>query len=104
MTTTASGLLSGRSVMMWGSGNGWGGGDGAVIGALVFVILVLIVVGIILIVKGLTKRDEYPPGPPQAPPPGSDRKASLRVLEERYARGEIDREDFLQRRQDLSGD
>ena len=42
--------------------------------------------------------------PPMGSPPAAPgQKASLQILDERYARGEIEREDYLQRRQDLRG-
>lgn len=36
-----------------------------------------------------------------APGSGGSSGSAMRILEERYARGEIDREEFLQRRRDL---
>jgi putative membrane protein len=93
--------------MMWGGGNGWGNGWGDAGGVLMVVVmlavLALIVVGIIFLVRGLTRHDQVQTGPPQAPAPGPSSKAALQVLEERYARGEIEREDYLQRKQDLLG-
>lgn len=67
-------------------------------------VLALIVVGIILLVRGLSgQRDYGRPGYHQGSPPGSGGPSNaLRVLEERYARGEIDQEEFLKRRADLS--
>ncbi len=38
-----------------------------------------------------------------SPPTVPGQKTSLRILDERYARGEIEREDYLQRKQDLQG-
>ena len=37
------------------------------------------------------------------PGPGSSRSDALSVLESRYARGEIQREEYLQKKQDLGG-
>jgi putative membrane protein len=99
--------------MMWGWGNGWGSAGADVMGLIMLVVLVLIVVGIVLLIRGLTHHDHahyppghgpFPPGPNQGPPaPGPSEKSALQVLEERYARGEIDREEFLQRKQDILG-
>jgi putative membrane protein len=66
-------------------------------------VVALIVVGIILLVRGLSRQDQVQPGPPQGPPPASGSKTAIQVLEERYARGEIGREEFVQRKQDLLG-
>ena len=80
-------------------------------GVIMLVILVLLVVGIVLLVRSVFQHDHahahVPPGPPQGPawgtPPDAGTNSALRVLEDRYARGEIDREDFLQRKQDILG-
>jgi putative membrane protein len=91
--------------MMWGLGHGWGDAGGAIMAVLMLAVLALIVVGIILLVRGLTRHDQgrVQPNPPHGPPPGSGSRNALRLLEERYARGEINREEFLQRKQDLLG-
>jgi putative membrane protein len=89
--------------MMWGGGSGWGGAGEAIMVVVMLAVLALIVVGIILLVKGLTRHDHIQPGPPQGPPPSPSSRGALQVLEDRYARGEIDREEFLQRKQDLLG-
>jgi putative membrane protein len=90
--------------MMWN--DGWGMGAGGVIWIVVMLaVLVLIVVGIVLLVRGLSGRRDYgQAGYPQGPPPGSPGpKTALQILEERYARGEIDQDEFLRRRHDLLG-
>mgnify|MGYP002390973205 CR=1 FL=1 len=89
---------------MWN--DGWGMGAGGVIWMVVMLaVLAFIVVGIVLLVRGLSGRHDYgqagyPPGPP---PAGAGPKTALQILEERYARGEIDQDEFLRRRQDLLG-
>lgn len=68
---------------MWGFehyGMGWGM-------ALVWLIPILLVAGIVYALRGRN-------GPPD--------RSALDILETRYARGEIDREEFLKRRADLT--
>ena len=73
--------------MMWWWGPGWGWVAGLISGA----IWIAIIVGAILLLRrelpDLQHRFDRPP--------------ALRLLEERYARGEITREDFLHRREVL---
>ena len=84
-----------------GMGYGWVG----IVLTLVF--LALIVVGIVLVARGRggSGGDRMPGPSPGAeyPPQVSARSAALAVLEERYARGEIDREEFMIRKTDLTG-
>lgn len=100
-------------MMGWGEFGGFG-----LMGIFWFLIMatfwVLIAVGIVLVVKALTggdrQRTTHPPAPGDgraAVPPTTGfstvapRSDALRILEERYARGEIDRDEFLQRKADL---
>ena len=92
---------------------GWGGFGGfGFVGILWMLMMVafwvMVAVGIALLIKALTggdrQRTVYPPSAGQAasPPPSAPRSDALRIVEERYARGEIDRDEFLQRKADLS--
>lgn len=78
--------------MMW-----WDGPAGGVFGGVFAVFLVAftvaLIVGIVLLVRALSGGG----------PSGGGTSHALRILEERYARGEIDRDEFIQRRDDLRG-
>lgn len=83
--------------MMWGWDCGWGAW-GVVMGILMLLFWAAVIVGIVLVVRSLTS-NQGPGGTGQ--PPGGPTSSALQVLEERYARGEIDREEFMRRREDL---
>ena len=79
----------------WGDFGGWGMGFG-----FVFMILfwVLIVLGIVALVRWLMPpRGNGGPGAAERP---SDR-TPLEIVQERYARGEIDRTEYEQKKRDL---
>ncbi len=98
-----SGLLATGATIMgygygpWGMMGGWGYGYGfGVLHMIVWVIiLAAIIVGIIWLVRSLAGTGGHY-GPPR-------RSAGLDVLEERYARGEIKRDEYLEKKRDLSG-
>ncbi len=76
---------------MWGHMNNWGWG-GMGWGMLLF--WAALIVGIVWLVKAIRS----PNGPADRRP----EKSALDILQERYARGEIDREEFEQKKHDLA--
>lgn len=89
--------------MMWGW-DGWGGWGW---GGIVMIILMIlfwaaVIVGIVLVVRALTSDRSRSVGQsPGRMEASATTDGALRILEERYARGEIDREEFLRRKEDL---
>jgi putative membrane protein len=79
--------------MMSPDGGGWFWGMAlhAVFAALFIAVVVVVVV---LLVRSLTRPDRSVGG--------ARERDALDILQARYARGEIDREDFLQKKKDLS--
>lgn len=73
----------------WGMGYGYGG---------IFMILwwILIIVGIVAVVKWLTTSASGRAGRQVAD------KSALDILKERYARGEIEQEEFQRKKRELS--
>lgn len=80
---------------------GWNGGPG-IFGLIFFVVfLVLAIVAIVVLVRMLRAPRPLTTGPVLPPARGED--GALTELRLRYARGEIEREDFLARLRDLGG-
>jgi len=78
------------SGMMSGYGMGWFGG------IVMILFWILILVGLVFLIKWLiqsTGRDKTS---------GSDGNRSLEILKERYAKGEIDKQEFESKKKDLS--
>ena len=82
---------------MWGSG-GYGGFHGPFMMMIGFAILVAIIVAIVMMIVRATDRA----GPAGTDAPSSQNPA-LSILRERFARGEIDTEEFELRRRALDG-
>ena len=76
---------------------GWGGGYWP-LGMFVWpVILVALVLLVIWAVRSMSAPHHH------VPPPEPRRSTGLDVLEERYARGEIGRDEYLQKKADIGG-
>ena len=84
---------------MMGYGNGWGGGWMMLFGGFFWIILLAVgIAAVVWIVRSGTHGGHY------LPPPRIDRGSSgLDILEERYARGEINRDEYLQKKRDILG-
>ena len=81
---------------MMGGYGGWGWGMGLFHSLFWLVILGLIVWAVVVFVRSNTASTGEGAGPSRSSP-------GLAILEERYARGEIDREEYLQKKRDLTG-
>jgi putative membrane protein len=77
---------------MWYYGGGWGAW---VMFLVMTVFVVAIVVAVVFLLRGLTTGGQTPPRSPSEGPSPKD------ILKRRYAAGEIDREEYLQRLHDL---
>ncbi len=62
--------------------------------------LVLVVVLLVVLFRHRPAPYAYPAG---APPGSGGRSEALAILESRYARGEIQRDEYLQKKADLGG-
>jgi putative membrane protein len=96
--------------MMWWWGDDHMGAGGWIGMGFMILFWIAVVIGIIYLVRYLATRpsgDRPYEGPPphwqaRGPQePSQGKSDALRILEERYARGEIDQEEFLKRKADL---
>ena len=96
--------------MMWW----WGGENMGAAGwvGMAFMILfwIAVVVGIVYLIRYLVSRpptDRWREPPPEWRAPGAwgeqGKSDALHTLEERYAKGEIDQDEFIRRRDDIAG-
>ena len=67
-------------------------------GLMFLIVTALLVVGIVLAIRHLARTEGRPT---QTAPSDSGRQSALGILDSRYARGEVDREEYLQKKQDL---
>lgn len=68
--------------------------------------LLLVAVLVIVLFRHRPAPYAYPAGtppPPSGTPPAPARSEALAILEARYAKGEIEREEYLQKKGDLGG-
>jgi putative membrane protein len=100
-------LWNGGVLMMWDRSDYWYHGA-SVGGWLMFGGMVLVIVAVVLLVVYLVRQTAHPAGagagtgqaaPALPPAPETPRE----ILRRRYAGGEIEREDYLQRLSDLGG-
>lgn len=81
---------------MWGYGPGmmgYGMGGGMVFGGILWIVFVAIIIYVLIHLLRGDDRATFGP---------NRRSAALDVLEERYARGEIGRDEFLEKRADIA--
>jgi putative membrane protein len=89
--------------MMWNDNGHWGSGDWATI-ALVVIAGIAVIVAIVFLVRYLSRTGDASSTSSTAavpPAPASGLEAPKDILKRRYAAGEIDREEYLQRLGDL---
>ena len=87
----------------YGPGYGYGmmGAWGSGYWPLGMFVWLVVLVAVVLLVVWAVRTVSAPHH--HAPPPGPRRSTGLDVLEERYARGEIGRDEYLQKKVDIGG-
>jgi putative membrane protein len=84
----------------WGHGAAWGAG-GWLMGIGMIVILVAVVLLVVYLVRSTTTQQTHPPAYYAAPPAQQTVESARDIVQRRYASGEIDREEYLQKLKDL---
>jgi len=91
--------------MMWDGNGHWGSGGrlgGWVMLMLVIVFVVAVIVAIVFLARYLSRTPGGSSSPAAAPPTSTSEAESPKdILKRRYAAGEIDRDEYLQRLGDL---
>ncbi len=79
--------------MMYGYSDGWGWGAWVAMGLMMLVFWGLVAAVVIAIFRSPTHRGEGPP-----PPPAKAEDDAMAILDQRFARGEIDADEYTRRR------
>ena len=80
----------------WGMMGGWGGH--AAFGMIMWVVILIAIVAVVVwLVRSVASPSAH------HLPPWERRSAGLDILEERYARGEIKRDEYLEKKRDILG-
>ena len=93
-------------MMFWGWGDGMSAAGWAI--AIIWAVFwIAVIIAIVLLIRYLIVRSDETRGMEDQRYSGSGhhlwhRSSALNILEERYAKGEIDRDEFLRRKADLS--
>ena len=89
--------------MMWGPDGMMGSYGWGSMGWMPFMGMIFWLFILFLIVAAVMGVMRSPGGAYERPEKGEQRSTGLAILEERYARGEINRDEYLQKKQDILG-
>lgn len=99
-------------LLMWATANAWMENWGfpstmtgwwGIMGLTMGLPLIIIVVILLIIMREERQNIPIPPPPPVYPPVTPPQTPALQVLEMRYARGELSREEYWRMREELTG-
>jgi putative membrane protein len=91
--------LAKENHMHWGPGIGWG--EVICFGTIGLVLLAGLIAFIIWLLTSTSSRSRTSTGGGTKPPPSAPPKTPMEILKERYARGEITQEEYLEMREHL---
>ena len=86
--------------MMWNGNGHWGSGDWATL-ALIVIAAIAVIVAIVFLVRYLSRPGGASSAAAAPPAPASGQESPTDILKRRYAAGEIDRDEYLQKLGDL---
>ena len=86
--------------MMWNGNGHWGSGDWATL-ALIVIAAIAVIVAIVFLVRYLSRPGGTSSAAAAPPTPVSGQESPENILKRRYAAGEIDRDEYLQKLGDL---
>jgi putative membrane protein len=90
--------------MMWHGGYGVAAGLGLIGGILILVWWILVIIGIVMFVRWVLRGGRRENGPVMRHWHGGSEKTPLDIVKERYAKGEIDKQEFEEKKKDLQPD